>query len=202
MWIVIVFFLPFFCPILVDVQKHYKIGISAHFKKQKIEKKSILRCYYLGQVGVIMAEKPHKKKNKFLGTEVPRNFSDQCSLDFAYFLCLFSGRRSKSSQELCSWELFFLILGGFSPCDFWGNGREASQNSTSSAKNPMETAERSIFGLLDRNNTEDDKVRDINRAPKIAFSLRSRAFRATRCRSPCGFARSHSERSFFSPCPT
>ena len=63
----------------------------------------------------MVAEKPHKKKNKFLGTEVPRNFSDQCSLDFAYFLCLFSGRRAKSSQELCSWELFFLILGGFSP---------------------------------------------------------------------------------------
>ena len=62
-----------------------------------------------------------RKKNKFLGTEVPRNFSDQCSLDFAYFLCLFSGRRSKSSQELCSWELFFLILGGFSPCEFWGS---------------------------------------------------------------------------------
>ena len=60
-----------------------------------------------------------RKKNKFLGTEVPRNFSDQCSLDFAYFLCLFSGRRSKSSQELCSWELFFLILGGFSPCELF-----------------------------------------------------------------------------------
>ena len=58
-----------------------------------------------------------RKKNKFLGREVPRNFSDQCSLDFAYFLCLFSGRRSKSSQELCSWELFFLILGGFSSCE-------------------------------------------------------------------------------------
>ena len=63
------------------------------------------------------AEKPPKKKNQFLGTEVPRNFSDQCSLDFAYFLCLFSGRRAKSSQELCSWELFFLILGGFSPSE-------------------------------------------------------------------------------------
>ena len=48
-----------------------------------------------------------KKKNKFLGTEVPRNFSDQCSLDFAYFLCLFSGRRAKSSQELCSSGTFF-----------------------------------------------------------------------------------------------
>ena len=58
-----------------------------------------------------------RKKNKFLGTEVPRNFSDQCSLDFAYFLCLFSGRRAKSSQKLCSWELFFLILGGFSPSE-------------------------------------------------------------------------------------
>ena len=69
-------------------------------------------CFFLGGD---CAEKPHKKKIKFLGTEVPRNFSDQCSLDFAYFLCLFSGRRAKSSQELCSWELFFLILGGFSP---------------------------------------------------------------------------------------
>ena len=63
------------------------------------------------------------KKNKFLGTEVPRNFSDPCSLDFANFLCLFSGRRSKSSQELCSWELFFLIFGGFSPCEPSGQGR-------------------------------------------------------------------------------
>ena len=62
-----------------------------------------------------------EKKNKFLGTEVPRNFSDQCSLDFAYFLCLFSGRRAKSSQELCSWELFFLILGGFSPSELFDN---------------------------------------------------------------------------------
>ena len=61
--------------------------------------------------------KTAQEKNKFLGTEVPRNFSDQCSLDFAYFLCLFSGRRAKSSQELCSWELFFLILGGFSPSE-------------------------------------------------------------------------------------
>ena len=51
-----------------------------------------------------------RKKNKFLGTEVPRNFWDQCSLDFAYFLCLFSGRRPKSSQELCSWELFFFLF--------------------------------------------------------------------------------------------
>ena len=69
-----------------------------------------------------------KKKKKFLGTEVPRNFSDQCSLDFAYFLCLFSGRRAKSSQELCSWELFFLILGGFSPSDLqvlWLSGTGA-----------------------------------------------------------------------------
>ena len=40
-----------------------------------------------------------RKKKKILVTEVPRNFSDQ-----------FSGRRAKSSQELCSWELFFLIL--------------------------------------------------------------------------------------------
>ena len=49
---------------------------------------------------------------------------------------------------------------------FLGNGRDASQNSTSSGKNPMETAERSVFGLIDRNNTEDDQVRDIKRAQK------------------------------------
>ena len=49
----VIVFLPIFCQILVDVQKHYKIGISAHFKKQK-NKKCILRCYYLGQVGVII----------------------------------------------------------------------------------------------------------------------------------------------------
>ena len=34
------FFLPFFWQVLVDVQKNtIKIGISAHFQKQKIEKK-------------------------------------------------------------------------------------------------------------------------------------------------------------------
>ena len=64
-------------------------------------------------------KKPHKKKTKFLGTEVPRNFSDQCSLDFAYFLCLFSGRRAKKFPgTLFLGTFFFLILGGFSPSDF------------------------------------------------------------------------------------
>ena len=47
--------LPFFCPfcgrILVDVQKHYKIGISAHYQKQKM---TMLKGYYLGQVRVII----------------------------------------------------------------------------------------------------------------------------------------------------
>ena len=63
---------------------------------------------------VSRGQKNHpRKKNKFLRTEVPRNFSDQCSLDFAYFLCLFSGRRSKSFPG----NFFFLILGGFSPCE-------------------------------------------------------------------------------------
>ena len=81
-----------------------------------------------------------------------------------------------------------------------GNGLDASQNSTSSGKDPMETAERNVFGLIDRNNTEDDKVRDINRAPKIAFSLRSRAFRATFGRSPCGLARSHSPHPLSGTC--
>ena len=47
-----------------------------------------------------------------------------------------------------------------------GNGRDASQNSTSLGQNPLETAERSVFGLVDCNNTDDDKVRDIKRAPK------------------------------------
>ena len=72
-----------------------------------------------------------KKKKQFLGTEVPRNFSDQCSLDFACFLCLFSGRRAKSSQELFSSELFFLILGGFSPSELKErrNGRAGKQSS-------------------------------------------------------------------------
>ena len=76
--------------------------------------------------------KPPKKKNKFLGTEVPRNFSDQCSLDFAYFLCLFSGRRAKSSQS--SWELFFLILGGFSPSGFSHKNEEEKNPARRSAQ--------------------------------------------------------------------
>ena len=31
-------------------KKHYKIGILAHFSKQKITKKGIFECYYLVQV--------------------------------------------------------------------------------------------------------------------------------------------------------
>ena len=58
-------------------------------------------------LSLLGGRKTAQEKKKILGTEVPTNFSDQCSLDVAYFLCLFSGRRSKSSQELCSWELFF-----------------------------------------------------------------------------------------------
>ena len=83
------------------------------------------------------------------------------------------------------------------PRTFVGNGRDASQNSTSLGQNPLETAERSVFGLIDCNNTDDDKVRDIKRAPKIAFSLRSRAWRPTFGRSPCGLARSHSSDPFW-----
>ena len=85
---------------------------------------SFSRVYLVVEV-FLGGRKTAQKKNKFLGTEVPRNFSDQCSLDFAYFLCLFSGRGAKSSQELCSWELFFLILGGFSPSEFLGNENSA-----------------------------------------------------------------------------
>ena len=47
-----------------------------------------------------------------------------------------------------------------------GNGRDVSQNSTSLGQNPLETAERSVFGLIDCNNTDDDEVRDITWAPK------------------------------------
>ena len=50
-------------------------------------------------------QKNRQKKKKLIPGN-GGNFSDQCSLDFAYFLCLFSGRRSKSSQELCSWVFF------------------------------------------------------------------------------------------------
>ena len=48
------FFAPFL-PIFGWCSKNtIKIGISAHFWKHRIEKKCILRCYYLGQVGVII----------------------------------------------------------------------------------------------------------------------------------------------------
>ena len=52
MWKVIVFGAPF-CQILVDVNNTIKIGILTHFYRQKL-KNTILRCYYLGQVGVII----------------------------------------------------------------------------------------------------------------------------------------------------
>ena len=109
--------------------------------------KALLRC--LGG-----RKTAQEKKNKFLGTGVPRNFSDQCSLDFAYFLCLFSGRRSKSSQEPCSWELFFLILGGFSPSECLENQRErgvtrphrarVAQNRILGPKNTRSVTSRSV----------------------------------------------------------
>ena len=48
------YFLPSFGQNYVDVQKHYKIGISVHFKQTNNINMSILRCYYLGHVGVII----------------------------------------------------------------------------------------------------------------------------------------------------
>ena len=57
MWKVIVFFCPFFGPILVDVQKHYENRYFSTFLKQKKQKYHFevllsgpSRCYYLGQV--------------------------------------------------------------------------------------------------------------------------------------------------------
>ena len=51
------FFAPFFAKFWLMFKKHNKIGISAHFKKQKIEKMHFevllsgpSRCYYLCQV--------------------------------------------------------------------------------------------------------------------------------------------------------
>ena len=49
---------------------------------------------------IYRGQKTAQEKNKFLGTEVPKNFSDQCSLDFACFLCVFSGRRAKKSRPI------------------------------------------------------------------------------------------------------
>ena len=54
MWKVIVFFAPFFAQFWLMFKKHYKNRYFSTFLKAKIEKKSILRCYYLGQVGVII----------------------------------------------------------------------------------------------------------------------------------------------------
>ena len=47
--------------------------------------KEIQACHKLPEM-IGGRKTAQEKKNKFLGTEVPRNFSDQCSLDFAYFL--------------------------------------------------------------------------------------------------------------------
>ena len=43
-------------------KKHYKIGISAHFQKQKKQKMTIFNGYYLGQVRVIIWAKFGVKK--------------------------------------------------------------------------------------------------------------------------------------------
>ena len=58
MWKVIVFFAPFLAKFWLMFKKHYKIGISAHFQKQKKEKNDHFegllsgpsKGYYLGQV--------------------------------------------------------------------------------------------------------------------------------------------------------
>ena len=49
-----------------------------------------------------------RKKNKFLGTEVPRNFSDQCSLDFAYFSVFSVGGGPKVPRNFVPGNFFFL----------------------------------------------------------------------------------------------
>ena len=48
------FFLPLFAKFRLMFKKHYKIGILAHFQKQKKEKNTILKGYDLGQVRVII----------------------------------------------------------------------------------------------------------------------------------------------------
>ena len=50
LWTCVIVFCPFL-PNFVDVQKHYK---NRYFSTLKKTKKCILRCYYLGQVGVII----------------------------------------------------------------------------------------------------------------------------------------------------
>ena len=52
MWRVIVFW-PFFCQILADGKKHTK-QVFQHIFIGKKANNTILRCYYLGQVGVII----------------------------------------------------------------------------------------------------------------------------------------------------
>ena len=55
MWKVIVFFCPFFAKFWLMFKKHYKNRYFSKFLKAKNwKKKCILRCYYLGQVGVII----------------------------------------------------------------------------------------------------------------------------------------------------
>ena len=60
------FFLPFVWPILVAVQNTMKIGIQHIFKSKKKQKNTILRCYCLGQLGVIIWA---KLKNGQLGLD-------------------------------------------------------------------------------------------------------------------------------------
>ena len=64
MWKVIVFGGAFFANFCCFQKKHYKIGILAHFSKQKLQKKGyILESYYLVQVGVIIWSKLGALKN-------------------------------------------------------------------------------------------------------------------------------------------
>ena len=47
-------FLPIFATFWLMFKKHYKNRYFSKFLKTKKTKKCILRCYYLGQVGVII----------------------------------------------------------------------------------------------------------------------------------------------------
>ena len=60
-----------------------------------------------------------RKKTNSWERRFPGTFRTNIPLILPIFSVFSVGGGPKSSQELCSWELFFLILGGFSPSETW-----------------------------------------------------------------------------------
>ena len=88
-----------------------KTPLLKHYYRRQGQIRHGLHFTVLGGRKTAQEKKTNSWERRFPGT-----FRTNVPLILPIFSVFSVGGGPKSSQELCSWELFFLILGGFSLC--------------------------------------------------------------------------------------